>query len=72
MVFLRVAPSRTNLNGYSQALIYITRILASEQTRMRGAIVIEPKGRERHPIEEDHVICSVIGRTVTRTTWLNY
>ncbi|WP_201594541.1 copper resistance system multicopper oxidase [Psychrobacter fulvigenes] len=27
-----------------------------EQTGMRGAIVIEPKGRERHPIEEDHVI----------------
>ncbi|WP_201551691.1 copper resistance system multicopper oxidase [Psychrobacter sp. DD43] len=27
-----------------------------EQTGMRGAIVIEPKGRERYPIEEDHVI----------------
>ena len=27
-----------------------------EQTGMRGAIVIEPKGRERHPIAEDHVI----------------
>ncbi|WP_201569653.1 copper resistance system multicopper oxidase [Psychrobacter sp. JCM 18900] len=27
-----------------------------EQTGMLGAIVIEPKGRERHPIEEDHVI----------------
>ncbi|MEN2751455.1 copper resistance system multicopper oxidase [Psychrobacter sp. FBL11] len=27
-----------------------------EQTGMRGAIVIEPKGRERHPIQEDHVI----------------
>lgn len=27
-----------------------------EQTGMRGAIVIEPKGRERHPIEEDHII----------------
>ncbi|WP_228284712.1 copper resistance system multicopper oxidase [Psychrobacter sp. bablab_jr012] len=27
-----------------------------EQTGMRGAIVIEPKGRERHPVAEDHVI----------------
>lgn len=27
-----------------------------EQTGMRGAIVIEPKGRERQPIAEDHVI----------------
>ncbi|MDN3446082.1 copper resistance system multicopper oxidase [Psychrobacter sp. APC 3281] len=27
-----------------------------EQTGMLGAIVIEPKGRERHPVEEDHVI----------------
>ena len=27
-----------------------------EQTGMRGAIVVESKGRERHPIEEDHVI----------------
>jgi len=27
-----------------------------EQTGMRGAIVIEPKGAERHPIQEDHVI----------------
>ena len=27
-----------------------------EQTGMRGAIVIEPKGREHHPIAEDHVI----------------
>ncbi|MGM8909200.1 copper resistance system multicopper oxidase [Psychrobacter sp. 1U1] len=27
-----------------------------EQTGMRGAIVIEPKGRERHPTQEDHVI----------------
>lgn len=27
-----------------------------EQTGMRGAIVIEPKGRERHSIAEDHVI----------------
>jgi len=27
-----------------------------EQTGMRGAIVVEPKGRERHPIAEDHVI----------------
>ncbi len=27
-----------------------------EQTGMRGAIVIEPKGSERYPIEEDHVI----------------
>ncbi|MFI8553269.1 copper resistance system multicopper oxidase [Psychrobacter sp. NPDC077938] len=27
-----------------------------EQTGMLGAIVIEPKGRERHPVAEDHVI----------------
>ena len=27
-----------------------------EQTGMRGAIVIEPKGTERHPVAEDHVI----------------
>lgn len=27
-----------------------------EQLGLRGAIVIEPKGRERHPIAEDHVI----------------
>ncbi len=27
-----------------------------EQTGMRGAIVIEPKGAERYPIEEDHVV----------------
>ena len=27
-----------------------------EQTGMRGAIVIEPKGAERHPVAEDHVI----------------
>ncbi|MES1964758.1 copper resistance system multicopper oxidase [Psychrobacter sp. AH5] len=27
-----------------------------EQTGMRGAIVIEPKGSERYPVEEDHVI----------------
>ena len=27
-----------------------------EQTGMRGAIVVEAKGRERHPIAEDHVI----------------
>ncbi|MBP2280886.1 FtsP/CotA-like multicopper oxidase with cupredoxin domain [Psychrobacter sp. PL19] len=27
-----------------------------EQTGMRGAIVVEPKGRERNPIAEDHVI----------------
>lgn len=27
-----------------------------EQTGMLGAIVIEPKGRERHPVDEDHVI----------------
>ena len=27
-----------------------------EQTGMFGAIVIEPKGRERHPVAEDHVV----------------
>ena len=27
-----------------------------EQTGMSGAIVIEPKGRERHPVAEDHVV----------------
>ena len=27
-----------------------------EQTGMRGAIVIEPKGAERYPVKEDHVI----------------
>ena len=27
-----------------------------EQTGMRGAIVIEPKGAERHPVAEEHVI----------------
>ncbi|WP_201529685.1 multicopper oxidase domain-containing protein [Psychrobacter frigidicola] len=35
---------------------YHSHTAFQEQVGLRGAIIIEPKGRERHPIAEDHVI----------------
>jgi FtsP/CotA-like multicopper oxidase with cupredoxin domain len=60
-----------NIPQSGTSLLVLTRA-SGEQTGMRGAIVVEPKGRERYPTAEDHVILLRIGRIVIRITYSNY